>query len=78
MSEENKSEIIEELKEMIKLELDVCDPEVTPYVCSVNTPENYKNLEKSILDRVLNSEDTTIAGAIEDIEREFNPNRIND
>lgn len=77
MTEEEN--LLEQLKDMIKSELDECDPSITPYVCSRNTPENYKNLEKSILDRVLKADgETSVSQAIDDIEREFNPNSLND
>jgi len=77
MTEEE--DLLQELKDMIKLELDECEPHVTPWVCAHNTPENYKNLERSILDRVLKSNgNTSVSTAIDDIEREYNPNMLND
>jgi len=69
---------VEELKELIGIELDLCDDNITPYVCSIDTPENRAYLINDIFMRVINGQATSVAGAIEDIEKEFNPNRIND
>ena len=69
---------INELKTLIKAELDLCNPAKTPTVCSMAANvEQYPKLENMIIDRI-KIEAKTIGQAIVSIEREFNINMTND
>lgn len=77
---ENKSygEKIEELKDLIRTSLELCDPYETPIVCRMKEDGNsYKKLEESIIDRVVKG-GHSISEAILQIEKENNPNIIQD
>jgi len=67
---------INELKEHIKAELNMCDAESTPWVCKMKDTD-YKKVEKLVIDRVAN-EGISINSAIIEIEREYNLKYTND
>lgn len=69
---------LEELRELIRLSLEYCDPIESPAVCDMkSTPEGYKKLEEDILDRAIKG-GFTVSQAIIQIEKEYNNNRIDD
>lgn len=70
------SQKLTELKELIKVELDLCDRYSTPTVCKMRN-ESYAQLEKLIIEKVV-VEKRTISSAIIAIEYEFNINKQND
>jgi hypothetical protein len=61
-----------ELKDLIKVQLEMCDPIDTPIICQMRTNE-YANLEKQIITQIV-EQGKTIGDAIISIEKEFNPN----
>ena len=69
---------LNELKTLIKAELDLCNQAKTPTICAMSeNAEQYPKLEKMIIDRI-KIEGKTIGAAIVSIEREFNINMTND
>jgi hypothetical protein len=75
MSYEKK---IQELKKLIKVNLEACDPLDTPEVCRIaSNPDDYQGLEDKII-RMIVDAGHTISSAIILIEREYNVNMIDD
>jgi hypothetical protein len=71
-------EKIDELKTLIKTELDLCDVKKTPTVCAISsTPEEYEDLEKMIIEKI-KTEGLSIGQAIVEVEKEYNINLLND
>lgn len=69
---------LDELKKSIKQQLDLCDAVDTPTICAIKqTAEGFADLEKMIIEKVLYSDDTSIANAIVDIENTYNINSAN-
>lgn len=69
------SDKLEQLKDQIRQQLNLCDSTDTPTVCSMKSSESgYSNLEKLILQKVLYGDSISIADAIVDIENEFDRN----
>lgn len=68
---------LDQLKSLIKAELDLCDHSKTPLVCGMSeNPEQYPNLEQMIIDRIKLG--NSIGASIVMIEREYNINMSND
>jgi hypothetical protein len=68
---------IEELRELIRASLDLCDPYATPAICLMKASgDGYKKLEENIVNRVVKG--SSISNAILQIEKENNPNIIQD
>lgn len=71
-------EKIKELKDLIRTSLDLCDEYQTPKVCQMKADgDSYKLLEENIIDRVVKG-GHSISDAILQIEKENNPNIIQD
>jgi len=69
---------LEKLKILIKAELDLCNKDKTPTVCSLSSDsDEYPKLEQMIIDRI-SIEGLSISQAIVEIERTYNPNLIQD
>ena len=69
-------ELLNQLKNNIRLELDMCDSNSTPYVCSQkSTKEGYYKIEKMIVDFVCGNA-YSINEAISTIEKLYNPNKL--
>lgn len=66
---------LKELKTLIRTELDLCDEEATPLVCKM-AKTDYTKTEKYIIEKVTNGK--SINSSITEIEREYNPNFVND
>lgn len=70
-------EKIEKLKELIGIELDLCDSYKTPIVCAnASNPKTRENIINVILDICLQG-NVTVDEAIDQYERTFNPNMAN-
>lgn len=70
-------EKIEKLKELIGIELDLCDSYKTPIVCAnASNPKTRENIINVILDICLKG-NVTVDEAIDQYERTFNPNMAN-
>lgn len=68
-------ELLDDLKEQIRQELDLCQSAETPYLCAnLGTPAGRALLEKQVLHRVLQGM-MTISSAIISLEQELNPNQ---
>lgn len=66
------------IRELIAIELDHCNKEEWPYLCSMTrTPEGKKSVEKMIIEQCSQS-GCTISKALDRIERMYNPNRMED
>ena len=61
---------IQQLKVMIKQELDLCDSETTPQLCEMKE-HDYEKVERMIIQRVAKG-GQSINSAMVNIEREFN------
>lgn len=69
---------IAELQALINSYLNECDTILTPTICQMKaTPEGRKQIEESIISRIV-QKGITVGQAINEIEREYNPNLIND
>ena len=69
---------ITRLKELIAIELDMCNKEDWPYVCNMtDTLEGRKAVEEKIIEQCKAS-GITVGQALDRIERAYNPNRIED
>lgn len=67
-------ELLDELKEQIRQELDLCRQVETPYVCAnLGTVHGRALIEKQVLTRVLDAK-VSISEAITGLEQELNPN----
>lgn len=65
---------IEKLKELIGIELDLCDSYKTPVVCAnASNPETRENIVNVILDLCITGK-ISVDEAIDTYERTFNPN----
>lgn len=72
------NEKLKELKDLIHSHLNACDKILTPTICEMkDTPEGKASLEEMILKRIL-ERGITVGQAINEIEKEYNPNLIND
>lgn len=79
---ENQTEYekkIERLKELIGIELDLCNSIETPYVCAeASKPESRAKITELIMNMCLKSNgEMSVDDAIDQYERTFNPNKIN-
>jgi len=69
---------LEELRDDIRAQLDLCDVEDTPMVCEMkDTPTGYQLIEEAIVNKSV-IEGLSISDAIRSIEQEYNPNLAND
>jgi hypothetical protein len=69
---------LQELKDQINVELDLCTPEETPTVCSaISTESGRKKVINMIVEKVFYS-NMSISQAIVDIEDTYNPNAYAD
>ena len=67
---------INELKQLIETDINNCDVTYTPTICQMkDTPEGKKQLAETILKRCMET-GVTVQTAINDIEKEYNPNHI--
>ena len=72
------NEKLKELKQLIHSHLQQCDKILTPTICEMkDTPSGKSELEEMILSRIL-ERGITVGQAINEIEKEYNPNLIND
>lgn len=72
------NEKLKELKELIHSHLSACDKILTPTICEMkDSPEGKVELEQMILTRIL-ERGITVGQAINEIEKEYNLNLIND
>lgn len=70
-------EKLNQLKEQIRQELDLCDTTDTPTVCKMKqTEEGYAMIEKLVIDKVLYGTGMTISDAIVEIENEYDINSL--
>jgi len=68
---------LDELKNQIKQQLDLCDSTETPTICAIKeTPNGYADIEKMVIEKVLYGPDPSIANAIVEIENTYNINSI--
>ena len=68
----------EQVKALIRAQLEYCDMETTPKLCELlSYPENRPKLERQILDYI-KEDGLSIAEAILQVERDHNPNMIDD
>ncbi len=67
---------IEELKSLIKIELDMCDASSTPWLCDLKEA-NYSKAEKLIIEKIAN-EGHSVNTAIIEVERTYNLDYPND
>ena len=68
----------EHVKTLIKAQLEYCDVATTPRLCELlSYPDNRPKLERQILDYI-REDGLTIAEAILQVERDYNPNLMND
>ncbi len=79
---ENQTEYqkkIDRIRELIGIELDLCNSQETPYVCAeASDPVRRAKLTELILNICLKSEgEMSVEEAIDHYERTFNPNMIN-
>lgn len=79
---ENQSEYqkkIDRLKELIGIELDLCNSSETPYVCAeASKPESRAKITDLIMNMCLKSDgEMSVSDAIDQYERTFNPNKSN-
>jgi hypothetical protein len=73
-----KSEILQQLKDMITIMLDDCDKYTHPHVCNMaNNPNTREELESMIIE-ISKQSGLSVGQAIEQIERAYNPNKIED
>ena len=70
-------ELLEETKGLIKLQVDQLDALENPMVVQMASPDNYHKLEELILEIVI-SEKRTISDSIDQVERRYNPNKLED
>lgn len=69
---------LKELKQLIHAHLNECDFILTPTICEMkDTDKGKAELEEKILKRIL-ERGITVGQAVNEIEREYNPNLIND
>jgi hypothetical protein len=69
---------LKELKQLIHIHLEECDTITTPTICEMKTtPEGKLKLEDKILKHIL-ERGVTVGQAVNEIEKEFNPNLNND
>lgn len=69
---------LEELKQLISAHLNECDYTYTPTICQMkDTPKGKEQLEEKILSLIL-AKGCSVGQAVNEIEKEFNPNLIND
>lgn len=70
---------IDRIRELIGIELDLCDKYKTPYVCAeASDPVSRAKITELILNICLKSEGKmSVDDAIDQYERTFNPNMIN-
>ncbi len=69
---------LKELIQLIDLHLDECDHTYTPTICLMKDTEKGKaQLKEKILERVL-EKGISVGNAVNEIEKEFNPNLNND
>ena len=80
MSEENltKEQKLEKLRILAKAELDLCDSDKTPYVCAINQDESKVSSLIDDIIKLISKHGLTVGQSIVRIERDFNPNLIND
>jgi hypothetical protein len=72
------SEKLKELKQLIHSHLESCDKILTPTICEMkDSKEGKSELEEKVLKRIL-ERGITVGQAINEIEREYNSNMIND
>lgn len=66
---------LNDLKDQIRQQLNLCDTTETPTVCSMKaTTEGYDKLEALVIQKVMYGSNPSIADAIVEIENEFDPN----
>lgn len=69
---------LKELKQLIHAHLNECDNILTPTICEMKeTEKGKKELEQRILEVII-KRGLTVGQAVNEIEREYNPNLIND
>lgn len=66
---------LDQLKDQIKQQLDLCDSTETPTICAIkDTAHGYADIEKMVIEKVLYGPDPSIANAIVEIENTYNIN----
>ena len=74
----NREQKLAKLRTLVKAELNLCDSTRTPYICAIHSDmEQSGVLETNIVDMV-QKYGLTIGQCISRLEREYNPNLIND
>jgi len=69
---------LDRLKELIAIQLDMCDREAWPYLCHMtSTPEGKVQVENMVI-QICSANGSSVGSALDRIERMFNPNRIED
>jgi hypothetical protein len=69
---------IERLKELIAIELDSCSKEDWPYICNISsTPDGKKMIVQKVIEQCTAS-GISVDKALARIEREYNPNLMED
>jgi len=75
-TEKSYTELLAELRTMIEIQLELCEPEDTPVVCRMKQDgEGKEKLAKLIIKEVTEN-GLTVSQAIIEIERQFNPNML--
>jgi hypothetical protein len=69
---------IKELKELLAIELDSCDRLSWPYICNMKSnKKGYESIEKMVI-QMCEQSGCSIGTALDRIERDFNPNKMED
>jgi hypothetical protein len=69
---------LKRLKELIAIQLDMCDRESWPYICHMNSsPEGKKGIEDMVIE-ICSANGCSVGSALDRIERMYNPNRMED
>ena len=74
----NREQKLAKLRTLVRAELNLCDSSKTPYICAIHSNiEQSGILEKNITDMVQDY-GLTISQCIVRLERDYNPNLIDD
>jgi hypothetical protein len=69
---------LQEMKDLISMVLDDCDKYDYPHVCNMaHNPETRTRVEESIMEMIRKS-GVSVQGAIQKLERAYNPNFMED
>ena len=73
-----RAEKIAKLRNLAKAELDLCDKNKTPYVCAINNDDSQSGKQIDTIIEMIEKYGLTIGQCIVRLERDYNPNLMDD